>query len=176
MNKFISSNSFPDKLLTLCQSTKNKMWMIKLTINQLVYYQLFQKHLKRSFIHSSKLLSIKYFDKNGVDSEKGILNRTLMDLSKAYDCLSHGVLLAKHAAYGFEKCHFFSTEREIGATLVVISCWSYRTWILVDIAHKHYTSKKVFCGIRFQPNLKIQKPKFSQRIQKSNQTMESYYM
>ena len=86
--------------------------MIKLTINQLVYYQLFQKHLKRSFIHSSKLLSIKYFDKNGVDSEKGILNRTLMDLSKAYDCLSHDVLLAKLAAYGFEKCIFFRLKEK----------------------------------------------------------------
>ena len=27
----------------------------------------------------------------------------LMDLSKAYDCLSHDLLLAKHQAYGFSK-------------------------------------------------------------------------
>lgn len=31
------------KLLALSQSTKNKMWMIKLTIDQLVYYQFIQK-------------------------------------------------------------------------------------------------------------------------------------
>ena len=31
------------KLLALSQSTKNKMRMIKLTIDQLVYYQLLQK-------------------------------------------------------------------------------------------------------------------------------------
>ena len=31
---------------------EKKMWQIKLTIDQLVYYQLFQKDLKRPFIHS----------------------------------------------------------------------------------------------------------------------------
>ena len=31
------------KLLALSQSTKNKLWMIKLTIDQLVYYQFIQK-------------------------------------------------------------------------------------------------------------------------------------
>ena len=54
INSCILSSIFPENLisLTLSQYTKNKMWIIKLTINQLVYYQLFQKYLKRSFIHS----------------------------------------------------------------------------------------------------------------------------
>ena len=35
--------------------------------------------------------------------EKGIVGTVLMDLSKAYDCLSHELLIAKLAAYGFSK-------------------------------------------------------------------------
>ena len=34
---------------------------------------------------------------------KGIVGAVLMDLSKAYDCLSHEMLIAKLAAYGFSK-------------------------------------------------------------------------
>ena len=33
--------------------------------------------------------------------QSGILGVVLMDLSKAYDCLSHYLLVAKMAAYGF---------------------------------------------------------------------------
>ena len=48
-------------MLTLSQSTKNKTWMIKLTIDQLFYYQLFQKYLKMSFIHSKELCQWNIF-------------------------------------------------------------------------------------------------------------------
>ena len=37
----------------------------------------------------------KYLD------DKGIMGIVLMDLSKAYDCLPHDLLIAKLAAYGF---------------------------------------------------------------------------
>ena len=35
--------------------------------------------------------------------ERGIIGTLLMNLSKAYDCLSHELLIAKLAAYGFSK-------------------------------------------------------------------------
>ena len=38
---------------------------------------------------------------------------------------------------------------------MAIICWSYRTRILADMARKHYASKEVFCGIKFQTNIKI---------------------
>ena len=62
------------KLLTLSQSTKNKMWMIKVTIDKCVYYQLSLEYLKKFFIQSWKLLPVKYFHQNCVDPEKGILH------------------------------------------------------------------------------------------------------
>ena len=34
----------------------------------------------------------------------GVIGTVLMDLSKAYDCLPHDLLIAKLAAYGFEDC------------------------------------------------------------------------
>ena len=34
-------------------------------------------------------------------ADKRIVGRVLVDLSKAYDCLPHDLLIAKHAAYGF---------------------------------------------------------------------------
>ena len=50
INKCISLTSFPDnlKLLILCHFTESKMLVIKLTFDQLVYYQLFQNIWKGS--------------------------------------------------------------------------------------------------------------------------------
>ena len=50
----ISSSTFPDKLkiTDIIPVYKKHDQKTKLTIDQLVYYQLFQKHLKRSSIHS----------------------------------------------------------------------------------------------------------------------------
>ena len=56
----------------------------------------------------------------------GIVGAILMDLSKAFDCLPHDLLLAKMAAYGFGKrslklFHNYLTDRKhrvrIGSSL-----------------------------------------------------------
>ena len=62
---------------------------------------------------------------------KGIMGIVLMDLSKAYDCLPHDLLIAKLAAYGFgtgslNLLHSYLSNREqqvkIGSTF---SDWHY---------------------------------------------------
>ena len=108
------------KLLT-SQSTKSKIWVIKLRINQLVYYHLFLKYLERSFIQletvANKIFSAKLCGfRKGHSSQNALLNflknwqkclltsrvvwTVSVDLNKANDCLSLDLLIMKLSAYG----------------------------------------------------------------------------
>ena len=94
--------------------------MIKLTIDQLAFCLWFQKYLKNFFISRLKIFLIRFYPKNSEDLEKdiqhnmhflknwqkcksGVVGTVLMDISKAYDCVLHGLLLAKLPAYGFDE-------------------------------------------------------------------------
>ena len=63
---------------------------------------------------------------------------------------------------------FFLIYREIGTTFVVVICWIYLTDVLVDMAYKHYASKEVFCGIRFQTKMKIWILSKNSRVKSNN--------
>ena len=54
INKCISSSTFPDELKigNIILVYRKKMWMIKQTIDLLIYYQFFHKYLKRSFVQN----------------------------------------------------------------------------------------------------------------------------
>ena len=77
-NNCISSRTFPDEheIADIIPVYKKEDLSDK-TTHQSVYYQLFQKYWKSFFIHSYKLLPIKYFHQDYVDLEKGILHRML---------------------------------------------------------------------------------------------------
>ena len=51
----------------------------------------------------------------GLD-EKGMVATVLMDLSKAYDCIPHDLLIAKLSAYGIDSVGF----------LLISDCFSHR--------------------------------------------------
>ena len=55
---------------------------------------------RKGFSAQHSLLSIPEKWKSAVDNKKAF-GALLMDLSKAFDCLSHDLLIAKLSAYGF---------------------------------------------------------------------------
>ena len=106
----------------LNQSIKKHQGLKKLTIEQLVYYRTFQKFLKDVCIDKFQNI-LKLLSKFQCDFRKGYSTRDcllamvenrkkvidqgngygalLTDLSKAFDCLPHDLIVAKVHAYGF---------------------------------------------------------------------------
>ena len=73
-----------------------------------------------------------YFDSAWI-SESGEAGAVLTDLSKAFDCTDHNLLIAKLNAYGFEKrslefIHFYLTKRK--QRIKVDSAFSSREMLL----------------------------------------------
>ena len=60
----------------------------------------FQRGFRKGIIFITQLLSMLQKWKSGVDKEKSF-GALLTDLSKAFDCLSHKLLLPNLHAYGF---------------------------------------------------------------------------
>ena len=57
---------------------------------------------RKGYSSQHAILHVLYKWYQTLDS-KGLVGTVLMDLSKAYDCLPHGLILAKLEAYGFDK-------------------------------------------------------------------------
>ena len=92
--------------------------------DQLVFCQPFQKFIKELLEYKWTIILLQYYLtycpalgnstqhalfraieswKRCLDS-KGIVGTILMDLSKAYDCIPHDLLIAKLEAYGLDTC------------------------------------------------------------------------
>ena len=105
-----------DNLQTLYQTLKRDSEIQNTIISQWTVFQLFQKYLRKFYINStlskfyfgfrkgydaqgSFLPMLKYW-KRAVDKRK-FLGTLLIELSKAFDCLSDKPMIATSNAYGF---------------------------------------------------------------------------
>lgn len=68
-------------------------------------------------------------------------------------------------------CWTFSKENLLNIIYLEKIDWSYPLLTRVSTAFKHYASKEVFCGTKFQMSLKIQKPLMNSRKESSVGTL-----
>ena len=124
VNEAIRNNKFPDslKLSDITPMYKNLTLVIKPIIDQSMFYHYYQKYLKKLFIifeylenflsellcgfrkvHSTQHAPFRLIQKWQAELDSGGYVGTIsMDLSKAYDCLSHDLLIVKLEAFGLD--------------------------------------------------------------------------
>ena len=122
--------------------TGKKSWNCKRSTNYLDFLRNFFSNLPRlcGFRkgHSTQhalLNLLKNWQKTL--GKSGVIGTVLMDLSKAYDCLPHNLLIAKLAAYGFEDSATF-----------LISDYLSKRYQRVKIGSVYSSYLEIFRGVR----------------------------